>query len=337
MRLRKWIGWIAAMALVFSAGGICALPNENTPIQASADTTADGAFMTDGSGDGSADKPYLIDTAQELYYISTKTSSFKDKYIEMTADIDLSEYGASFNGGKGWPGISNFSGYFDGNGYTVSKLYINETSSGNRGLFNNLTGGGINVSTDFNPRFFAGTIAVERNVLVRCGSQKALDSFAEAMNLGAIWINTLEGNNNHAVVLVKDNVILDSTHTGISINGDGVTSRVVLEGNLIDTTETYGVQIYEGAVGRAVSVNNVIVNTMLDEYKNDASTQFELTFYNKEIKTEYDYVEIPRETITTYSNEKPAAYTVAIAVAGAAILAEVAAITVVLIRRKREK
>jgi len=69
--------------------------------------------------------------------------NFSGKTITLTADIDLSQrYGRSYNGGKGWipvgAGNGSFNGVFDGNGKTVSGLYIN---GGNNGIgFFGMTG-----------------------------------------------------------------------------------------------------------------------------------------------------------------------------------------------------
>ena len=128
--------FVFALCACVALGSIGASIADYSAETVSADTTADGAFTTDGTGNGSEISPYLIDTAQELYYISTKANSFKDKYIKMTADIDLSEYGTSFNGGDGWPGIAYFGRHFDGDGHSIKNLYTTKT-----GLFASLTQG----------------------------------------------------------------------------------------------------------------------------------------------------------------------------------------------------
>ena len=94
-------------------------------------------------GEGTATQPFLIATpvqlAQLVAYVNEGDANYNNKYYKLTANIDLSAYGANFNNGKGWIpiGISNndFKGFFDGNGYTVSNLYINDRNCNNAGLF----------------------------------------------------------------------------------------------------------------------------------------------------------------------------------------------------------
>ena len=95
-------------------------------------------------GGGTESDPYIISTAADLKALADSinggTSSYRGMFIKLTADIDLSPYGANYNGGKGWTPIgaaSNwpFSGNFNGNGYAITGLYINDTGRDYAGLF----------------------------------------------------------------------------------------------------------------------------------------------------------------------------------------------------------
>ena len=106
-------------------------------------------------GEGTADSPFLIESAEHLAFLSfmvNKGFETKDLYFELTTDIDL-------NGSKGlsWIpiGLGNnyfyedgcertpetiyytpenfFRGYFDGNGHKIYNIYINNVALG--GLF----------------------------------------------------------------------------------------------------------------------------------------------------------------------------------------------------------
>lgn len=89
-------------------------------------------------GDGTAGNPYQIATVADLLELNSYSgSSHVGKYFKMTNDIDLNV--APYNTGTGWTPISSFYGHFDGDGYTISNLYIN-TSSGSKGLFASLYG-----------------------------------------------------------------------------------------------------------------------------------------------------------------------------------------------------
>ena len=102
-------------------------------------------------GDGSADKPYKISTAAELAwfrdYVNGTTVDEGEKpgtthpsaSAELTENIDLVEFCHAKDGTKyteelSWTPIGNddnmYRGTFDGNGKTISNLYINATSFG---------------------------------------------------------------------------------------------------------------------------------------------------------------------------------------------------------------
>ena len=102
-------------------------------------------------GDGSSEHPFLITTAEELkWYASYVNGESGDNVVHTTAcaqlvnNIDLSTVCGK---GKGnWTPIAkygiykyngehHFDGVFDGNGHTVSNLYINDENGSNLGLF----------------------------------------------------------------------------------------------------------------------------------------------------------------------------------------------------------
>ena len=102
-------------------------------------------------GDGSSESPFLIATAEELkWYANYVNGESGDNVVHTTAcaqlvkDIDLSTVCGE---GKGnWTPIAkygiykfngeyHFDGVFDGNGHTISNLYINDKNGSNLGLF----------------------------------------------------------------------------------------------------------------------------------------------------------------------------------------------------------
>ena len=86
-------------------------------------------------GDGSADKPYKISTAAELAWFRDQVNSGNYRIsATLTEDIDLSEFchaadGTTYTDELSWTPITWFQGTFDGNGKTISNLYINATSN----------------------------------------------------------------------------------------------------------------------------------------------------------------------------------------------------------------
>ena len=84
-------------------------------------------------GDGSEANPYQISTPEQLNAIGTN-SALLNKCFRLTADIDMSAYsGTRYNiigRGSGY-----YTGVFDGDGYTVFNLAINQPNMDRVGLF----------------------------------------------------------------------------------------------------------------------------------------------------------------------------------------------------------
>jgi hypothetical protein len=88
-------------------------------------------------GDGSQGNPYQISNLSELFWISESTTRWAYHYIQ-TADIDASSTSLWFDG-EGWNPIGNsstrFTGSYDGGGYTIDGLSMNQPSHDYNGLF----------------------------------------------------------------------------------------------------------------------------------------------------------------------------------------------------------
>ncbi|NTW32068.1 MAG: T9SS type A sorting domain-containing protein [Bacteroidetes bacterium] len=109
-------------------------------------------------GDGSSGNPYQIASLENLYWIAYQVdigtpSCFSGKYFVQTADIDASATSTWFSYGLddyyGWDpaGTSDyaktFAGSYDGQGHTISGLYINRPDEFYVGLFAVIDGGNI--------------------------------------------------------------------------------------------------------------------------------------------------------------------------------------------------
>ncbi|MDR2970324.1 MAG: putative Ig domain-containing protein [Bacteroidales bacterium] len=103
-------------------------------------------------GSGTENDPYIITIPVQLEQLATlvnaNNTTYNNKYYKLGNDIDLSDYGANFNSGKGWIpiGISlsaNFSGTFDGDGQIISNLFINAPDDSQIGLFGSVSNGNI--------------------------------------------------------------------------------------------------------------------------------------------------------------------------------------------------
>ena len=129
-------------AVVFPLQQTSQISSPFSTIAATGPNNTDGWWIDDGrrgdsfaGGTGTEDDPYLIETAEQLAYLSYLIYSgttdsqysqyisgsyyFTGAYFKQTANIDLSDYY--------WQPIGNstrsFSGNYDGSGYTVSGVY----------------------------------------------------------------------------------------------------------------------------------------------------------------------------------------------------------------------
>ncbi|MBW6496744.1 MAG: T9SS type A sorting domain-containing protein, partial [Bacteroidales bacterium] len=92
-----------------------------------------GTTANFAGGDGSLENPFLVETAEQLNEIRNHPIF----YYKQIADIDLGV--APWNEEGGWLAIGNdyypFWGSFDGNGFKISNLTINQPQGGFQGLF----------------------------------------------------------------------------------------------------------------------------------------------------------------------------------------------------------
>ena len=92
-----------------------------------------------GSGSGTENDPYLILNPIQLNQLRNYLN-MSDVYFKLMANIDLTEYLEDENPSQGWQPVGNsssaaFKGILDGNGHTISGLWINRSSTDYVGLF----------------------------------------------------------------------------------------------------------------------------------------------------------------------------------------------------------
>ena len=159
------------------------------------------------NGDGTAEKPYEITTAAELAWfrdwvnICDAEKPHRDACAKLMADIDMSSLCHPADDSKGvaelsWSPISNttapiftWRGQFDGNGKTISNLYINATSEW-QGLF------GYGLSNDENIKGVIKNLTLANvNVKNTAGCTGALIGGADNFEITQVVISsgTVEG------------------------------------------------------------------------------------------------------------------------------------------------
>jgi len=97
------------------------------------------------SGSGTEGDPYIISDINELEWLSMN-SDYWDKHYKQTEDIDASET-SDWNSGKGFSPIGDgdieFTGSYDGQGFSINDLYISRTGVDYAGLFGYASGAEI--------------------------------------------------------------------------------------------------------------------------------------------------------------------------------------------------
>ena len=133
-------------------------------------------------------------------------------------------------------------------------------------------GGGINISTNFKPKVFEGTILVEDNKLERCGSRENNIN----IDYGAIWINTVENYPNQANCIIRNNEILDSTYQGVSFYNKGLLENMIIEGNNIYKSGTYGIEIGRETMGNTIIRDNRIKDAKAGDIYDNSNMNFQI-------------------------------------------------------------
>ena len=127
---------------LFADGTTWTIVIDSTPVLK--EFAEDVKVVADTSWYDASKKTFTITTAAELFGLSklSKTTTFEDKTIKLGADIttnvgEVADWATEAPLNK-WTPIVGFSGTFDGQGHTISGLYISEGTD-NIGLFANTT------------------------------------------------------------------------------------------------------------------------------------------------------------------------------------------------------
>ena len=204
-------------------------------------------------GDGSAENPYKISTAAELAWFRDQVNSGnKSISATLTENIDLSEFchakdAATNTAELSWTPIGNsdnrYQGTFDGNGKTISNLYINAT-------YWNI---GITLFTGFFGYTDAGGSI--KNITFDNAKVKSVDDYYTGILVGIAAscienIKTLancsvEGKDNVGGIAGEANGNIGNCENHAMVNGagfvGGIVGRYAYSGKSITSCANYGV------------------------------------------------------------------------------------------------
>lgn len=151
------------------------------------DASWDNEISTSLSGKGTQEEPYLISTAADLAYlankVNTQTTAPDYEYYKLTDNINL-----NYSEWKpiGIYGNENqyFYGSFDGNGYTVSDMFISSANEGYVGLF-----GYVKDSLIQNLNITGVIEGISTSASVNIGGIIGYAEQTEAKNLSSLYFN----------------------------------------------------------------------------------------------------------------------------------------------------
>lgn len=213
------------------------------------------------TGNGTVDDPFQIRTVEDLALLADSISSangihFSGNFFRLENDLDLNV--TPWNAGTGWLpiGINTnryFGGNFDGNGHTVSNLYINTKSSSFYdqyfgGLFGAVSGGTIrnlgvlnsNISIDLDNYMYihcgalAGTVRGIGAIVANCYATGHINTISTGayfyMVGGLVGYGLGSGDSNP--------ITFSGCYSSCTVQATGQTNSPLNVGGLIGTIDT---------------------------------------------------------------------------------------------------
>ena len=235
---------LAALLLVTSVPLTPAFAGDGGAVSLQSES-AEGSFA---GGTGTANDPYKIATANDLREFAQRVNNgeLADANAVLTADIDLNrEY---------WNPIGNseenaYTGTFDGNGKTISGLYINNSTADDQGLFGYVgTGGTVKDLT------VSGSVSGNRSVGGVVGDNRG--NVENCYNIVEVSGNQVGG-----VVGYNGGTVENCHNTGtVSDPDSGTGNRVggVVGWNISSVTNCYNTGSVTGVTGSSNYVGGVV-------------------------------------------------------------------------------
>ena len=151
------------------------------------------------------------------------------------------------------PWLANGIAVYGGKNATIRNNFVCDTV---------YAGAGIDISSNFKPTPFEGTITVKDNVLVRCGSKR------DACDLGAVWFKTVKDYDNRAEVVFEGNQVFDSAYQGVFFEGGGVADNIKIINNRFEGGSTHFADCVDDAKNTIIFENNTVKGFAQKMYNN---------------------------------------------------------------------
>ena len=176
--------------------------------------------QTYSGGTGTAESPYQISTLEDLRYLSENGEADWDKHFIMMNDIDASET-KNWNEGAGFLPIgrdenSMFVGLFDGAGYVIDSIYVNNKSivggffgfiGSAKYYYSAINLGITNCNITSTPATTGGFVASNRGYIKSCFVTGNVDSDEESYAGGFVGWNDGRIEDCYAITSVKGSYV----------------------------------------------------------------------------------------------------------------------------------
>ena len=238
------------------------------------------SYSTISAGSGSQNDPFIITTGEQLYRLAKDVNSgvpYSGQYFKLANSIDL--------GGHEWTPIGNsttpFKGHFDGNGYTIYGLSIQNDLNGYAGLFGKVEGSkisglSVNNANISNQSSTTGIICGElagggviSNCSVYGGSVSTSSSSSSSQSSSAGGICGLYS---------SESTINNCNVRGISIKGGYVGGICGQGAGKIENCKVYDTHVTAGSLGGGIVSVAKVLNASDTE-----STIKNCVIYNSEL------------------------------------------------------
>ena len=220
-----------------------------------------------GSGSGTESDPYLILNPIHLNQMRNFLNT-EGVYFKMMSDIDLTEFIDEEYGGQGWLPIGNsesaaFKGILDGNGKTITGLWINRGSTDYVGLFGYTSGATIK-----NLTIVANTIVGKDNVGVLSGygdnSTYTDVNITTTKIQGASNVGGLVGNTGDYMILSNNTISAVINATGDYVGGligkNDARYNLSISGCQVNDSKITGNNYIGGACGGIIGDHRITNN-----------------------------------------------------------------------------
>jgi len=162
------------------------------------------------AGTGTEAEPYEIASLGNLLWVKESSLSW-DKYFLQTENINAFDT-KNWNGGTGWKSIGDdlnqFTGVYDGQGYVIENLYINNPDESYQGLFGIVNDADLKniyiTLADINGLGNVGTLAGF------CANSNVLNCYCTGNIQGKYYVGGLIGENSS---------ILEACRSGVNVKG----------------------------------------------------------------------------------------------------------------------